>query len=65
MQKPGQEKPLVVSIPETGRLLDLGRTSIYALIKDGDLKSIKIRNRHLIIRASITDLIQRRANTPA
>ena len=50
---------LAVSIRETGRLIGVGRTSVYTLIKDGDIKSVKIRNRHLVIRASINELIER------
>jgi excisionase family DNA binding protein len=50
---------LLDSILEAARILDVGRTTIYTLIKDGDLKSIKIRNRHLVIRASINQLIKR------
>ena len=65
MKIPEADDKLLDPIPEAARRLGVGRTTIYTLIKDGDLKSIKIRNRHLIIRASITDLIQRRANTPA
>ena len=50
---------LLDPIPEAGRRLGVGRTTIYTLIKDGDLKSVKIRSRHLVIRASINQLIER------
>lgn len=39
---------LAVSPSEAARITGLGRTSIYAAIKDGDLKSIKLGRRRLI-----------------
>ena len=56
---------LAISIPEAGRLIGVGRTSVYGLIAGGDLKSVKIRNRHLVIRASINQLIERLAEKAA
>ena len=59
-----KDAPLLVSIPEAARLLSVGRTTLYGLIDAGDLASTKIGKRHLVVRASIANLIQRRANTP-
>ncbi|WP_210482880.1 helix-turn-helix domain-containing protein [Microvirga antarctica] len=50
------EKPLLVDIPETGRLLGVGKTSVYALIKSGKLKTRRILRRNLITRDSIDAL---------
>lgn len=43
------EPELAVSPAEAARRSGLGRTTIFAAIKDGDLKSIKIGARRLIM----------------
>ncbi len=48
---------LAVSINDTAKALGLGRTSIYALIKDGRLDAFKLGRRTLIKTASIRALI--------
>jgi hypothetical protein len=45
-----------VSIKETMRLTDLGRTTIYGLLKSGRLEGRKIGHRHIIVRRSISKL---------
>ena len=43
---------LLVSIPETRRLLSIGRTTAYLLIHSGKLEKVKIGRRTLITRRS-------------
>lgn len=50
-------EPVTISINGAARALSLGRTSIYELIKDGRLETIKIGRRHLIKTESIRRLI--------
>ena len=52
---------LVYSVNETARLLSIGRTSIYAMIADGRLKSFKLGRRTLIRGESIRRLVDERA----
>ena len=40
--------PIAVSPDEAARLAGIGRTSLYAALSKGDLKSIKIGTRRLI-----------------
>jgi excisionase family DNA binding protein len=47
---------LPASISEAGKMLSLGRTTIYRLIWDGKLDAVKIRRRTLIRTASIRRL---------
>ena len=47
---------LTTSINEAAKALNLGRTSIYALIRDGRLETIKIGRRTLIKVESIRKL---------
>lgn len=45
--------PIFVSVREAGRLLSLGRTSIYALLNDGSLTSVKMQRSRRIFFSSI------------
>jgi excisionase family DNA binding protein len=40
--------PLAVSPAEAGRLVGIGRTTIYAAISSGQLRSLKIGTRRLV-----------------
>lgn len=48
---------LVYSINEAARALGVGRTSIYALIKQGRLETVKLGSRTLVKTSSILALI--------
>ncbi len=52
---------LAYSINRTAKVLGVGRTTIYKLIKSGEVDTLKIGSRTLITTASITRLIQTRA----
>ena len=49
--------PIATSINDTAKALSLGRTSIYALIRDGKLETIKLGRRTLVKVDSIRRLI--------
>ena len=51
-------QPFTTSIIEAARALSLGRTSIYALIDEGRLDTIKIGRRRLIKVESIRALLE-------
>ena len=51
-------EPLTLSIKDTARLLGLGRSTIYRLIGDRQLQTVKIGNRTLIKTASIRSLVE-------
>lgn len=50
-------EPLALSINDTAKTLSLGRTSIYALIREGRLETIKLGRRTLIKSASVRRLL--------
>ena len=54
---PGPE-PLVRSIRDASKLLGLSRTTIYRLIGEDQLETIKLGNRTLIKTASIRSLVE-------
>lgn len=51
-------EPIAISVTDAARALSLGRTSIYALIKEGRLDTVKLGSRRLIKTASIRKLIE-------
>lgn len=53
--------PFTTSIADATKALSLGRTSIYALINQGQLETVKIGRRRLIKVESIRRLIEARS----
>jgi excisionase family DNA binding protein len=49
---------LTLSIKDAGRLLGVGRSTIYRLVSDRQLETVKIGNRTLIKTASIRRLVE-------
>jgi len=45
--------PLAYTIPEAAALLGVGRTTVYELIRSGELASIRIRRGRRVTRAAI------------
>ena len=50
-------EPLAVSINDTVKMLGVGRTSIYEMIKDGRLEAFKLGRRTLVRVKSIRRLV--------
>ncbi|WP_289149588.1 helix-turn-helix domain-containing protein [uncultured Salipiger sp.] len=55
---------LAVSPNEAARLYSIGRTTLYAALSSGELKSIKIGTRRLITLEALRDWLKRN-ETPA
>lgn len=49
----------LISIADAQQIMGLGRTTIYGLLSDGSLKSVKIGRRNLIIKDSIDALVSK------
>lgn len=52
-------EPLLLPIPDAARALGVGRTSIYGLIAAGDLETVKIGARTLVVEASLGQYVER------
>lgn len=50
---------IAVSPNEAARLCSIGRTSLYAALSSGDLKSVKIGTRRLITLEALRDWLKR------
>lgn len=50
-------EPIAASVSEAAKALSLGRTSIYALIREGRLETVKLGRRTLIKVVSIRRLL--------
>ena len=50
--------PLTVTIAQTRELTSLGTTTIYKLINEGKLRTIKVGRRTLVDMASIRELLK-------
>jgi excisionase family DNA binding protein len=37
-----EDAPLLLTVDDVARLLNIGRTQVYALVRDGELESVKI-----------------------
>jgi excisionase family DNA binding protein len=61
MSAPNDYEPIAVNTATAKKISGLGNTTIFKLIKDGDLKSTKIGRRRLIDYASLKRLLGGRA----
>jgi excisionase family DNA binding protein len=50
---------LCVGVDRAMHMLDIGKTKLYELIADGELETIHIGRRTLVLRASIEGLVER------
>lgn len=51
-------EPITVSINDAAKALGLGRTSIYVLIREGRLETVKLGRRNLVKVESIRRLLE-------
>lgn len=54
-------KPLTVSVEAARKMLGIGITKAYELLNSGELRSIKLGRKRLILVTSIHELIERNA----
>lgn len=50
-------EPVLISVKEAAKALSLGRTTVYELINDGQLETVKLGSRRLVKVASMRRLI--------
>lgn len=55
-------QPLLISVEGAAKLLGIGRSAIYQLTMSGDVKSVKVGRRRLVVRASVQEFVDRLAD---
>ena len=50
---------LALRIQDAAGYLGIGRTSLYALIRDGKIQTTKVAGRHLVLRESLDRLLKK------
>ena len=50
-------QPLLFSIRDAGKVLGLGRSKVYELIGDGELRTVSIGRRRLVLVDSVKALV--------
>lgn len=55
------EKRRAFSIPEAARMLGISRATVYRMLKEGQIQTIKIGSRRLVPASSIDDVLTGRA----
>ena len=61
------QTPFTISVKRACRVLDVGQTTLWAMIRDGKLRVVRLGGRTLVIYASIPELLSslQRAATPS
>lgn len=54
---PTNPSALLASLEDAGELLGVSRSTIYKLVDSGQLRSMKVAGRRMVVRDSITDFI--------
>lgn len=57
--------PLVYDVPDVERVLKISRSSVYALISTGQLRSYKVLGSRKVDRQAVLDYLNDAAETPA
>jgi excisionase family DNA binding protein len=57
--------PLTVSVVRAAELVGLGKSTMWKLIAGGELETVKIGKKRLVLFTSLADLIERRRNKEA
>lgn len=56
----GDLPALLITVEEAARLLGIGRTKAYELVMSGEVQSIKLGRRRLMVRASLDSFIEKK-----
>lgn len=51
-------RPLVLSVPQAGVLLGVGRSTAYELVRSGELESVKLRRRLVVPVTAIAERLR-------
>ena len=58
------EPPLVLRVEDLSQMLSIGRNTAYALVRSGEIRSIRIGKSYRIPREAIEEYLSNHHNTP-
>jgi excisionase family DNA binding protein len=60
---PGNGLSLLVTVEEAAQMLNIGRTNAYQLVMSGQIQSVKIGRRRLVVRAGVQNFVDELVRT--
>lgn len=60
----GERRPLLLTVDEAAHMLRIGRTVVYQLIQEGEIRSVKIGRNRRVVATSIGEYVSRLLEQP-
>ena len=60
MERPFEDYPDVVSVEEIQQMLRIGKNAVYTLLKNGEIKSIKVGKRYIVPKKYVAEFLLRK-----
>lgn len=57
MYKDFEQLPLVLSVPEVARVLNLGRDTTYGLVRSGRYRSVRVGRQYRVPKAAVMEYL--------
>ena len=57
MSKDFEQLPLVLSVPEVARVLNLGRDTTYGLVRSGRIRSVRVGRQYRVPKAAVMEYL--------
>ena len=57
MYKDFEQLPLVLSVPEVARVLNLGRDTTYGLVRSGRIRSVRVVRQYRVPKAAVMEYL--------
>jgi excisionase family DNA binding protein len=57
MYKDFEQLPLVLSVPEVARVLNLGRDTTYGLVRSGRIRSVRVGRQYRVPKAAVMEYL--------
>ena len=57
MYKDFEQLPLVLSVPEVARVLNLGRDTTYGLVRSGRIRSVRVGRQYRVPKAAVLEYL--------
>ena len=58
LNEPRVDPPLLLNVEEAARLLGIGRTTLFSLIDQGRIQTVRLGRRRLVVRAGLERFVE-------